>query len=76
RVKLVASTGTQFQEVRGGGSYYSQNDLRQHFGLGTAAAVERIEVRWPNGREETWTGLAVDRLHTLKEGTGTPLGTK
>ena len=48
---------TQVQEVRGGGSYYSQNDLRVHFGLGKAASVERVEVRWPNGLEEQWTGL-------------------
>jgi enediyne biosynthesis protein E4 len=70
RVRLVASDGVQLQEVRGGGSYYSQNDLRVHFGLGRARAIERIEVRWPNGREESWTELPVDRLHTLKEGAG------
>ena len=38
RVRLVSAGGTQVQEVRGGGSYYSQNDLRVHFGLGTADA--------------------------------------
>ena len=59
-------------EVRGGGSYYSQNDLRVHFGLGDARAVERVEVRWPNGREEVWNGLAIDRFHTLDEGAGQP----
>jgi enediyne biosynthesis protein E4 len=73
RVKLVASTGTQFQEVRGGGSYYSQNDLRPHFGLGKDTSVERIEVRWPNGREEQWAAPAIDRIVTLKEGSGTPV---
>jgi hypothetical protein len=66
----VTAEGAQLQEVRGGGSYYSQNDLRVHFGLGGARAIERIEVRWPNGREETWTELPIDRLHTLKEGAG------
>jgi hypothetical protein len=70
RVRLVTSDGAQLQEVRGGGSYYSQNDLRAYFGLGTARSIERLEVRWPNGREEHWTGLAIDRLHTLKEGAG------
>ena len=58
------------QEVRGGGSYYSQNDLRLHFGLGTAANVERLEVRWPNGLEESWADVEINRIHTLKEGTG------
>jgi hypothetical protein len=68
RVRLVTADGVQRQEVRGGGSYYSQNDLRVHFGLGTSRTIERLEVRWPNGREEVWTGLAVDQFHTLKEG--------
>jgi enediyne biosynthesis protein E4 len=70
RVRLVTADGVQRQEVRGGGSYYSQNDLRVHFGLGTARTIERLEVRWPNGREEAWTGLAIDQFHTLKEGSG------
>jgi hypothetical protein len=44
--------------------------LRLHFGLGRARTIERIIVRWPNGLEETWSTLAVDRAHTLTEGTG------
>ena len=58
------------QEVRGGGSYYSQNDLRVHFGLGTATRIERLEIRWPNGLEEAWTDVGIDRIVTLKEGSG------
>jgi enediyne biosynthesis protein E4 len=71
RVRLIGSGGTQVQEVRGGGSYYSQNDLRVHFGLGRSATIERVEIRWPNGLEEQWTGLAPNAIVTLKEGTGT-----
>ena len=48
-------------EVRGGGSYVSQNDLRVHFGLGAATRVDRLEVRWPNGLEETFAADGVDR---------------
>ena len=70
RVRCTAGGLTQVDEVRGGGSYISQNDLRLHFGLGAATAVDRLQVRWPNGRVEEWTGLAVDRLHTLREGAG------
>ncbi len=73
QVRLVAPDGVQRTEVRGGGSYYSQNDFRALFGLGAARAFDRLEVRWPDGREEAWTGLAIDRYHTLKEGTGQPL---
>ena len=68
-VRLVTADGEQRQEVRGGGSYYSQNDLRLHFGLGAARAIERIIVRWPSGAEEAWTGLTADRAHVLTEGT-------
>jgi hypothetical protein len=81
-VRVVTSDGAhlrqgsggqeQRQEVRGGGSYYSQNDFRLHFGLGDTRAVDRVVVRWPSGLEESWSGLAVDRLHTLTEGTGKP----
>ncbi|HEY7498982.1 MAG TPA: CRTAC1 family protein [Vicinamibacterales bacterium] len=73
RIRMVTSEGSQIQEVRAGGSYYSQNDLRAHFGLGALTGIERLEVRWPNGREESWTGLAIDRYHSLKEGSGQPL---
>jgi hypothetical protein len=70
RVRCTTGGVTQTGEVRGGGSYISQNDLRVHFGLGAAATVDRLEVRWPNGRIEAWTGLAVDRILTLREGAG------
>jgi hypothetical protein len=73
-VRLATAGDEQRQEVRGGGSYYSQNDFRLHFGLGEARAVERVVVRWPNGLEESWTSLAIGRLHTLTEGTGQPIG--
>jgi enediyne biosynthesis protein E4 len=73
RVRVVAGGRTLVEEVRGGGSYYSQNDLRVHVGLGTAAAVERVEVRWPNGLEEEWRGVGVDRILVLTEGTGEPV---
>jgi enediyne biosynthesis protein E4 len=71
RVRMFDAAGRQVQEVRGGGSYFSQNDLRVHFGLGRSAAIERVEVRWPNGLEEEWKNLEVDRIITLTEGSGT-----
>jgi hypothetical protein len=62
--------------VIGGGSYASQNDLRVHFGLAGATTVDRLEVRWPNGRVEEWTNLAADRFLTLKEGSGRAPGSR
>jgi hypothetical protein len=70
RVRLVGAGGVQVQEVRGGGSYYSQNDLRVTFGLGGSTSVERVDVRWPNGLEERWDDIEIDRIVTLKEGGG------
>jgi hypothetical protein len=73
RVRCVAGGAQQWQEVRGGGSYLSQNDFRVHFGLALATRVDRVEVRWPNGLEESWENLDADRFHTLKEGSGRAL---
>ena len=73
RVTLRAGAVVQVQEVRGGGSYISQNDLRVHFGLGTSPRVDRLEVRWPNGLEEAWQSIAVNQVLTLTEGTGQPM---
>ncbi len=70
RVRVITGDGEQRQEVHGGGSYYSQNDFRLHFGLGSARMIDRVVVRWPNGVEEAWTQLEMGRLHTLKEGMG------
>jgi hypothetical protein len=68
RVRITAGGATQVGEVRGGGSYASQNDLRVHFGLGAATRVDRVDVRWPNGREEVWRDVAADRIVTVIEG--------
>ena len=70
RVRATAGGVTQVQEVRGGGSYYSQNDRRLHFGLGSAARIDALDVRWPSGLEELWSNLEVNQIVTLKEGTG------
>jgi hypothetical protein len=70
RVRVVAGDLTLVDEVRGGGSYLSQNDLRVHFGLGGYAGALRVEVRWPNGKAETFEAITTNRIVTLTEGTG------
>jgi enediyne biosynthesis protein E4 len=67
RVKVVANGRTQYGEVRSGGSYLSQNDLRLHFGLGEARSVQRIEIAWPSGARQVLEDQAVDRIVTIKE---------
>src|SRR5260370_39924936 len=67
----IRSSGVkQFSEVRGGASYLSQNDLRLHFGLGTAKKMESVEIRWPNGTVETFQNVAADCIYTIVEGAG------
>jgi hypothetical protein len=70
RVTIHAGGMTQFDEVRGGGSYLSQNDLRLHFGLGSAARIDLVEVRWPTGKTESFKDLAADKIYAIVEGQG------
>jgi hypothetical protein len=70
RVTVHAAGMTQFDEVRGGGSYLSQNDLRLHFGLGAAARIDSVEVRWPSGKGEVLKNVAADKIYTIVEGRG------
>ena len=70
RIRAVAGELIQEDEVRSGGSYLSQNDLRIHFGLGTHDHLDRAEILWPSGKTETLTNLAADRFYAVKEGEG------
>ena len=70
RVRIVIGTTTLVREVRGGGSYYSQNDFRVQAGLGEATRIDRVEVRWPNGNAEVWRDVPVKQIVTLVEGKG------
>ena len=70
RVTVKAGGITQFSEVKGGSSYISQNDLRQHFGLGKSDKMDEVTVRWPNGESETLRGVPADFIYTIVEGQG------
>jgi len=56
--------------VRSGGSYLSQNDLRVHFGLGSATKIDSVEIRWPSGTIDTLKNLAPDKFYAILEGKG------
>ena len=70
RVKVTAAGRSQIDEVMSGSGYYSQNDLRLHFGLGSTTKVESVEVAWPSGLKETFRDLAVNRLVVIQETKG------
>jgi hypothetical protein len=57
-------------DVRSGGSFCSQNDLRIHFGIGARTRVDRLEVAWPAGGAETIEGVDADQLIVIREGRG------
>ncbi|HVH70613.1 MAG TPA: CRTAC1 family protein, partial [Candidatus Dormibacteraeota bacterium] len=61
---------SQIDEVRSGGGYFSQNDLRVHFGIGKAEKVELLEIRWPSGFLETLKDIRPNQVIFVKEGEG------
>jgi hypothetical protein len=58
----------QMDELRSGGSYFSQNDLRMHFGLDRATKVDTVEIRWLSGQIDKLQNLDANRLYTIQEG--------
>jgi hypothetical protein len=73
RVTVTAKTRpdkplSQMDELRSGGSYFSQNDMRMHFGLDQATKVDMVEIRWLSGQVDQLKDLAVNRLYVIQEG--------
>jgi len=68
RVEVVWPGHRQVQEVSGGSGFSAQNQRRLHVGLGDAATVERVVIRWPSGRTQTIERPAIDQVHRVKEG--------
>jgi enediyne biosynthesis protein E4 len=60
----------RMDEVRAGGSYLSTSDPRLHFGLGDAAIMTRVQIRWPSGLVEDLKDVSVDAIYTIVEGQG------
>lgn len=69
RLKLtIEGRQPMIDEVRSGGSYYSQNDQRIHFGLGKVGKVKSLEIRWPSGKVDSLSDLPINRIVQIKEG--------
>lgn len=67
RVRVVTAGRAQVGEVMSGSGYYSQNDLRLHFGLGPAKAVDLVEVRWPSGVTQTIRDAKPNQVLRIEE---------
>jgi hypothetical protein len=70
RVQVTSGGRRQIREVMSGSSYYSQNDLRLHFGLGKADQVDAIELRWPSGLTESLRAVPANQLVVIQEAKG------
>jgi hypothetical protein len=70
RVRVTAGELVQEDEVRSGGSYLSQNDVRMHFGLGKHESIDRVEIFWPSGTRDVLTQLPANRSYMVQEGHG------
>jgi hypothetical protein len=67
-ITVVAGPHRWHRCVNPGYSYLCSNDPRAHFGLGEVERVDAIEVIWPNGTTETFSGGPTDRLVVLRKG--------
>src|SRR5262249_23017442 len=69
RVRVESGGLTQIREVDGGNGYAGQSTRRIHFGLGSAAKIDRLEIRWPSGLKET-VAVPINRVTYIEEGRG------
>lgn len=67
RIRVRAGDLVQTDEIRSGESFLSTCDFRLHFGVGEASKVERVEVRWPDGKLESSENLEVNREYTFRQ---------
>jgi hypothetical protein len=67
-VTLTAANQRRVAQRYGGGSFLSACDKRLHFGLGSTTRIESIEVHWPSGKVDHYSGLAADTAYLLREG--------
>jgi hypothetical protein len=67
RATITIGNQRQIREVKSGSGYVSQNDMRLHFGLGTAQTVDRIELRWASGWVDSLEHVKGNQILTVRE---------
>ncbi len=70
QIYVTAGSVRQRADVSAGGSFASSSDPRPHFGLGTAAKIDAVEIRWPDGKHEHLHPTGIDRIVKILEGSG------
>lgn len=69
RIIVVCGDKKYLREVNGGNGDHSQVPFRQHFGLGQAKAIDRLEIRWPTGWVEKHENLRPNQILKFVENT-------
>ncbi len=69
RVVVHYGGKSQAQALLSQSSFYSANDPRLHFGLGSHTSAD-LDVYWPNGGHEAVKNVPANRLIHVKEGGG------
>ena len=69
-VRVTSGGRTQARAILSQSSYYSHDDLRAHFGLGSADTADRIDVAWPSGVHDSVQRVPADRFIVIREGAG------
>ena len=67
---LTSGSVRQRRDVMSGAVYCSQNDMTLHFGLGAATKIDKLEIKWPDGKVESFDVPAVDKVITITQGKG------
>ncbi|HYK92270.1 MAG TPA: CRTAC1 family protein [Acidobacteriota bacterium] len=67
RAKITTVAGTQYNQATTAVGYNSSSDKRIHFGLGSAATVDKIELAWPSGIKQVLTNVKADQVLTIRE---------
>lgn len=67
QVRVFWNGQQQLQELVAASGYSAQNQRRLHFGLGESAAVEKVTIRWPSGKDQIIEKPAVDQVHRIQE---------
>jgi hypothetical protein len=74
RFTLYTQGGTikQYRYIKGEGNAAGHGEMRANFGIGINTSIDKVDVLWPDGTTATYSGLAVDRYWTVKQGSAIP----
>lgn len=66
KVELKAGGASQYREVLSASGFDAQSSLRLHFGLGKINKIDEVNITWPNGKVDKYSGLEVNKLYRLE----------